>query len=342
MARCIVRTRRGFTLIELLVVIAIIAILIGLLLPAVQKVREAASRVKCANNLKQIGLALHQFHDANGQLPTGLGAMGDKLNGTGATINTNAPSLRVRAWTVHILPYIEQAALFNGVSTNPYSDVLSQAYGAPQPANNLGTQPISTFICSSDPRGVAGFAGGGGNGLGGNFAPAGLTYYAGNGGTNTPASWPRGTGVLFWRSQVSMLDVVDGTSNTIAAGDRPPSPDFGWGWWQSLDTFGNANGYWANASTGWEFDTIQYVNTVVPAPYSFDYSTSLGCPFPAVYEPGSMNSYCSFNHYWSFHPGGANFVFVDGSVHFLPYTAQAIMSALSTRAGGEVVNAEQF
>ena len=132
--------RNAFTLIELLVVIAIIAVLVGLLLPAVQKVREAASRMSCQNNLKQIGLAMHNYHDANQKLPPGYVASGPYVNGTTDT----TPGW---AWGAFILPYIEQANLYNQfVFTQPVQNC---------PASQT---LVKTFICPSDIGTQAAFA----------------------------------------------------------------------------------------------------------------------------------------------------------------------------------------
>src|ERR1700704_3870955 len=136
-------SRVGFTLIELLVVIAIIAVLIGLLLPAVQKVREAAARTKCQNNLKQIGLGLHNYHDSNGHFPPAF-------VGNPGTVPTNSPAPHGWGWSTWILPYIEQGPLYRQI--NPTVSTIPG--NLPDPATTqlglLCQTQISIYVCPSD------------------------------------------------------------------------------------------------------------------------------------------------------------------------------------------------
>jgi prepilin-type N-terminal cleavage/methylation domain-containing protein len=188
--------RRGFTLIELLVVIAIIAILIGLLLPAVQKVRDAAARIRCANNLKQLGVAAHNYHDSKEHLPPVIGYNPQ----AGGTFGTSF---------FHLLPYIEQNNLFQdswGVVPFPSPGGSTPAY---YPGNkNVYRHTVKIFLCPSDPSvgpdGVVTI----------NGVPFGASSYAPNAMvlSNWPAPGPQG--------KTKLLDISDGTSNTILFAEK--------------------------------------------------------------------------------------------------------------------------
>jgi prepilin-type N-terminal cleavage/methylation domain-containing protein/prepilin-type processing-associated H-X9-DG protein len=200
--------RQGFTLIELLVVIAIIAILIGLLLPAVQKVREASARAQCQNNLKQIGLALHGYHDAYKHLPAPRG--------------THTPTqlfTEFRGWMCEILPFIEHDNLAAAMYTNPWYLGFFATFNTPVP----------TFLCPSDPRDLTHVPSGNGA----------LTSYLGVTGSDTSAAAQIGgpTNGVFNVSTtgIRLRDITDGTSNTLMVGERPPSADLNLGWWGASD-----------------------------------------------------------------------------------------------------------
>ena len=288
-------SRRAFTLIELLVVIAIIAILIGLLLPAVQKVREAAARTQCTNNLKQMGIALHLYHDDNQAFPAGYYATG---------------TFTFTGWQLQLLPYLEQGSLWTQsvayLKANPYN-TDTNAFPA------CGFQ-MKTFICPSNARPPS-------------YVYAGVRYeltsYMGCTGTssNNPIS---ADGVLYSGSKVRLTDIIDGTSNTIAVGERPPTGDLYYGW--GFSPYGNGTG---------DGDTVLGARDTSLAISLGDIATNVGLQPQRV--PGDKAE-IDGAHFWSYHTGGANFVFCDGSVRFLPYSANSILPQLCTRAGGEVYN----
>jgi prepilin-type N-terminal cleavage/methylation domain-containing protein/prepilin-type processing-associated H-X9-DG protein len=289
--------RSAFTLVEMLVVIALIAVLIGLLLPAVQKVRAAASRIQCANNMKQIGLALHLHHDALGRLPSGI-------NGSGPE-----QPWPYMAWSARLLPYLEQEPLWQ-TALSAYQ-VHRVPYDNP-PHVGFGT-PLRVFACPDDERSMTVDYTHKGR------RPA-LTSYVGVVGT----AYDRTDGVLFRDSRVRLTDIRDGTSNTLAVGERPPSADRWYGWWYA--GFGQLGTGSPDMLLGARERNIgnEYTASCAPGPYHF--------------SPGRVEEQCDVFHFWSLHSGGAHFLLADGAVRFLTYDADAILPALATRAGREPVS----
>jgi prepilin-type N-terminal cleavage/methylation domain-containing protein/prepilin-type processing-associated H-X9-DG protein len=312
----VTQTRSAFTLIELLVVVAIIGILIGLLLPAVQKVREAANRIKCANNLKQIALAAHHYHDAIGKCPTGARLPVDA--GGVPTGGTN--------WWVELLPYFEQGNLY------ARWDLDDNRKNVVPDRNAARAQVIRLLLCPSDalPEPVAEFSAA--NGAGAPtwaFGFYGLSSYGGNAGRRSAhASRITRDGIFFIDSLVGIADVTDGSSNTLLFGERyhrdPMFDSLQPLVWPGISHFAQV-GRWADVA-----DARVMAQVTLSAPVRINYQVPAEGDFNALQD--------RIGAFGSGHPGGANFALADGSVRFLrDSTPQSMLVALSTRAGEEVV-----
>ena len=298
-------THRGFTLIELLVVIAIIGILIGLILSAVQNVRGAAARLDCQNRMKQLALALHNYHDSRGALPQGHIPL------------PPVPSPKIlgfTGWQVAILAEIEkgnEAALVAPA-------FQMQPIPFANPPHTLISTPMPAFSCPSDDRTRRTHI------LTITKLPVALTSYLGVSGTDSFKK----DGVLFSTSRIRFTDIIDGTSNTLMIGERPASHDIQFGWWYAGIGQGSVGSM--DLVLGVREPNLQPIVSGSPCgPGNYPFMAASG-----------FNDPCGMFHFWSPHTGGANFAFADGSVRLLRYSANAIMPALATRAGGEVVAIE--
>jgi prepilin-type N-terminal cleavage/methylation domain-containing protein/prepilin-type processing-associated H-X9-DG protein len=307
------RNRRGaFTLIELLVVVAIIGVLIALLLPAVQKVREAANRLKCKNNLKQIGLAFHNYHSAQECFPPGFASQTAKVDG---------PSLGPGwGWGAYLLPYLEQDNVHRQIDfTKDIAD----------PANaQVRVTSLAVFRCPSDgppsptvtirDRSEAPIC----DVAFGNYVGMAGVYEV----TGYPDTSNGAPGVLLRNSKVRVTDITDGSSNTLFVGERA---------WMWLGLVRSPATTWVGSVTG----------AVIPQTLNPDLGVEAGHVMiltnSGTVDEGRVpnNSLDHVEDANSNHPQGVNFLFGDGSVRSIQNTvAPTVWVAITTRAGGEAVS----
>jgi prepilin-type N-terminal cleavage/methylation domain-containing protein/prepilin-type processing-associated H-X9-DG protein len=268
------RRRSGFTLVELLVVIAIIGILIALLLPAVQAAREAARRAQCNNNLKQIGLALHNYHDTFKSFPPGWVYFG-----------SNQPEF---GWAVFSMPFMEQKPLYDAIDPNvrKLRDLFKT--GAAQADIDLLQTVVDGYKCPSDDspdlNSLAAF--------GADPFDIATANYKGSCGSENLGKGDENTGLLYGNSKVNFAAIRDGSANTFAVGE--------------LNSF-QSSAVWAGVGKTDSLNNTGVYRTVGRVAFKLN----------GNYPIGDTNCGKGFS---SYHPGGANFLFCDGSVHFISET----------------------
>ena len=350
--------RHGFTLIELLVVIAIIAVLIALLLPAVQAAREAARRSQCVNNLKQIGLALHNYHDVNGSFPMGSGQCTVGLNSFSSKQGMSAHAA--------MLPQLEQTPLYNSINFSWGVDENADPPRAIQ-ATVLATQ-VRAFQCPSDPNG-----GGSYKASNNYFASVGTTtnLVKNAGGAAPPAAMQnlQTTGFFAYQQSYGLRDATDGTSNTIAFAESTVG--------NTSLAKGQKNMGMVNVAglTGAQFQNASMNPTATLAGLatcdqawtsgsygvdqqrgknwmhgSFAFTLCNIVPLPnknngswTYCSPTGSGSAAQFSEVDSFHPGGINTLLGDGSVRFIKNSINIqTWWALGTKAGGEIISADSM
>lgn len=334
--------KRGFTLVELLVVIAIIGILIGMLLPGVQQVREAARRIQCGNNLRQSALALHSYESANMKFPSGhlINHQNPRYFheadvAPGGYEQTNLPDqieLPVDgpfwSWMVRVAPFMEVDSITAMADIHEWPWWQFQENG-----ETINSISVSTYICPSETRGPAVWRSPEGYG-------AAVTSYLGVSGRDSYKETGGQDGIIYVNSEVTFTEITDGSSNTLLIGERTASQNLEFGW------------QWAGAGSNalGEADVVLGVHERIAVGRRADPNSSETDFFRpgAIDDPNNLHRF----HFWSSHPGGGMWALADGSVQFYTYQldrgnngstgfAPTILEQLATRNGGESISAFQ-
>ena len=341
------RNPRGFTLIELLVVISIIAVLIALLLPAVQSAREAGRRAQCINNLKQIGLAIVQYETQQRFLPLGANVNGPSDASSGCTAGSNHAQ-RGFGMLAFILPFLEQINVYNSINFQLSSaGKFGPVDGGLSNLTSLSTT-ISAYVCTSDepnPSSTAAF-------------PVSKTSYFASGGTwNTmnyrpgPDCWQQEVGNGFFDSAYAykVQQISDGMSQTLMVGESSRfknDPDPALNQWGRVELMSSSLGGNTLRPQGFAYEVPRLNAAIMPGDGGL-LPPKTGGPINADIKAWitTANSFKEFGQ-WGFrskHPGGVNFGLGDGSVKFLKDSiAPAVLQSLGTRAGKEVVSSDSY
>ena len=344
--------KRGFTLIELLVVIAIIAVLIALLLPAVQAAREAARRAQCVNNLKQIGLALHNYHSTNDKFPIGGANNG---NGTVGATGTTWQGVSAQG---QMMGYLEQSQIYNSINFNLYMVGLASP---PGDVNATARNAIiNAFLCPSDPNSGSG--------------KTNYNNYLASGGTTAQGNTGTTTGLFAMSAAYGIQDVIDGTSNTVAYSEKVVGNTANVRWrgngiqgtgvvgvFDASTLVGNTAStlYSDLAQCNTQFATGAFGTNIVSncgqywllGTQTFTMFMTIVPPNSKQYPWGNCRNGCGtcspdasqYVNAGSLHSGGVNTLMGDGSVRFVKDSINmTVWMSIGTRANGEVVGSDQY